>query len=204
MRNLLLMYSPFSRRHVDPEYRYCLDMNNNRRTFISGSLAGFAWLITGGKVSADSPAISAGAPCKVKGRQRTVNGVTFVCRQQKGKLVWRRSPAVAQDVVFTSRVLDGPALELGKTRVVDVAVPGGGVTGVVLTRTEQGVTALRVNCTHQGFPVMRVGKVLECELHGSRFEPATGEVVLGPAVRPLTRYEVVEQDGGIFVTVRNS
>jgi hypothetical protein len=29
-------------------------------------------------------------------------------------------------------------------------------------------------------------------------------VVLGPAVRPLTRYEVVEQDGGIFVTVRNS
>jgi nitrite reductase/ring-hydroxylating ferredoxin subunit len=179
-------------------------MNNNRRAFISGSLAGFAWLITGGKASADSPAISAGAPCKVKGRQRTVNGVTFVCRQQKGKLVWRRMPAVAQEVVFTSRVLDGAALELGKTRVVDVAVPGGGVTGVVLTRTEQGVTALRVNCTHAGFPVMRVGKVLECELHGSRFEPATGEVVLGPAVRPLQRYEVVEKDGGIFVTVRNS
>jgi nitrite reductase/ring-hydroxylating ferredoxin subunit len=80
----------------------------------------------------------------------------------------------------------------------------GGVTGVVLTRTEQGVTALRVNCTHQGFPVMRVGKILECELHGSRFDPVTGEVVLGPAARPLTRYEVVEQDGGIFVTVRNS
>jgi hypothetical protein len=29
-------------------------------------------------------------------------------------------------------------------------------------------------------------------------------VVLGPAARPLQRYEVVEQDGGIFVTVRNS
>jgi nitrite reductase/ring-hydroxylating ferredoxin subunit len=179
-------------------------MNNSRRAFLTGSLAGFAWLITGGKASAGSPAITAGAPCKVKGRQRTVNGVTFVCRQQKGKLVWRRMPAVAQEVVFTSRVLDGAALELGKTRVVDVAVPGGGVTGVVLTRTEQGVTALRVNCTHQGFPVMQVGRILECELHGSRFDPATGEVVLGPAARPLTRYEVVEQDGGIFVTVRNS
>jgi nitrite reductase/ring-hydroxylating ferredoxin subunit len=179
-------------------------MNNNRRSFISGSLAGFAWLITGGKASAGSPAITAGAPCKVKGRQRTVKGVTFVCRQQKGKLVWRRMPAVAQEVVFTSRVLDGAALELGKTRVVDVAVTGGGVTGVVLTRTDQGVTALRVNCTHAGFPLARVGKILECDQHGSRFDPATGEVVLGPAVRPLTRYEVVEQDGGIFVTVRNS
>ena len=179
-------------------------MNNNRRAFISGSLAGFAWLITGGKASAGSPAIRAGAPCKVKGRQRTVKGVTFVCRQEKRKLVWRRMPATAKKVVFTSRVLDGAALEIGKTRVVDVAVPGGGVTGVVLTRTEQGVTALRVNCTHAGFPVARVGKILECDQHGSRFDPATGEVVLGPAVRPLTRYEVLEQDGGIFVTVRNS
>jgi hypothetical protein len=63
-------------------------MNNNRRAFISGSLAGFAWLITGGKASAGSPENAAGSPCKVKGRQRTVNGVTFVCSQQKGKLVW--------------------------------------------------------------------------------------------------------------------
>ena len=118
--------------------------------------------------------------------------------------MWRRTPAVVEELVFTARVLDGAALELGKTQIVDVAVPGGGTTGVVLTRTEQGVTALRVNCTHVGFPVMRVGKVLECELHGSRFEPATGEVVLGPASRPLQRYEVSEADGGIFVTVRNS
>ena len=168
------------------------------------SLAGFAWMFNGGSAGAVSPTITAGAPCKVKGRQRTVNGVTFVCRQQKGKLVWRRTPAVVEELVFTARVLDGAALELGKTQIVDVAVPGGGTTGVVLTRTEQGVTALRVNCTHAGFPVMRVGKVLECELHGSRFEPATGQVVLGPAARPLQRYEVSEADGGIFVTVRNS
>ena len=161
-------------------------------------------MFNGGSAGAVSPTITAGSPCKVKGRQRTVNGVTFVCRQQKGKLVWRRTPTVVEELVFTARVLDGAALELGKTQIVDVAVPGGGTTGVVLTRTEQGVTALRVNCTHVGVPVMRVGKVLECELHGSRFEPATGEVVLGPAVRPLQRYEVSEADGGIFVTVRNS
>ena len=179
-------------------------MNNSRRAFLTASLTGFAWMFNGGSAGAVSPTITAGSPCKVKGRQRTVNGVTYVCRQQKGKLVWRRTPAVVEELVFTARVLDGAALELGKTQIVDVAVPGGGTTGVVLTRTEQGVTALRVNCTHQGFPVMRVGKVLECELHGSRFEPATGEVVLGPASRSLQRYEVSEADGGIFVTVRNS
>ena len=161
-------------------------------------------MFNGGSAGAVPPTITAGSPCKTKGRQRTVNGVTFVCKQEKRKLVWRRTPTVVEELVFTARVLDGAALELGKTQIVDVAVPGGGTTGVVLTRTEQGVTALRVNCTHQGFPVMRVGKVLECELHGSRFEPATGQVVLGPAARPLQRYEVSEADGGIFVTVRNS
>ena len=178
--------------------------NSSRRAFLSATVASFVWLVTGDRASAATPAISAGAPCKVKGRERTVDGVTFVCRTAKGKLVWRRTPGEATSKVTTVRALESADLELGKTKVVDVPAPNGGLTGVVLTRTDAGITALRVNCTHAGFPVARVGKILECELHGSRFDPATGEVVLGPAVRPLTRYEVVEQDGGIFVTVRNS
>ena len=71
-------------------------------------------------------------------------------------------------------------------------------------RTDAGITALRVNCTHQGFPVGRVGAVLECELHGSRFNPETGAVINGPAARPLTRYEATETNGGIYVTVTSN
>ena len=177
---------------------------SSRRAFLSATVASFAWLLTGGEASGAAPAITAGAPCKVKGRERTVNGVTFVCRNAKGKLVWRKSPSVAQEQVFTVRALESAALAVGQTKVVDVPVPSGGTTGVVVTRTESGITALRVNCTHAGFPVARVGNVLECELHGSQFEPGTGAVVAGPAARALFRYEATESNNGIYVTVRNN
>ena len=177
---------------------------SSRRAFLSATVASFAWLLTGGQASGAAPAITAGSPCKVKGKERTVNGVTFVCRNAKGKLVWRKSPTVVQEQVFTVRVLESAALELGSTKVVDVPVPSGGTTGVVVTRTDTGITALRVNCTHAGFPVARVGNVLECELHGSKFEPTTGAVLNGPAVSPLFRYEATESNNGIYVTVRNN
>ena len=177
---------------------------SSRRAFLSATVASFAWLLTGGQASGAAPAITAGTPCKVKGKERTVNGVTFVCRNVKGKLIWRKSPTVVQEQVFTVRVLESAALELGSTKVVDVPVQSGGTTGVVVTRTDTGITALRVNCTHAGFPVARVGNVLECELHGSKFEPTTGAVLNGPAVSPLFRYEATESNNGIYVTVRNN
>ena len=177
--------------------------NSSRRAFVSASVASFAWLLTGGRASGAAPAIKAGTPCNVKGKERVVGGVTYICRSAKGKLVWRKSPTVVQEQVFTVRALESAALVVGQTKVVDVPVPSGCTTGVVLTRTDAGITALRVNCTHAGFPVARVGKVLECELHGSQFEPGTGAVVTGPAVRALFRYEASEANDGIYVTVRN-
>ncbi len=178
-----------------------MSVNSSRRAFLSATVASFAWMITGDRVSAATPAISAGKPCKAKGRERTVDGVTFVCRNAKGKLVWRRKPGNATAKVVTVRVLESPELEIGNTRVVNVPKPNGGEAGVVLTRTSAGITALGVNCTHQGFPVARVGAVLECELHGSRFNPETGAVINGPATRALTRYEASETNGGIYVTI---
>ena len=122
-----------------------------------------------------------------------------MCRKRNGALRWKKKDVPVAPV--TLRVLDSGALELGATTMVDVSLPTSGSTGVVLTRTHDGVTALRVNCTHQGFPVELRGQILECELHGSQFDPKTGDVVTGPASRPLPRYTAVEQDGAIFVTI---
>jgi nitrite reductase/ring-hydroxylating ferredoxin subunit len=116
--------------------------------------------------------------------------------------VWRRKKFPTINQVTTERALESGDLAVGETKIVNVLITGGGTTGVVLTRTETGVTALRVNCSHQGFPVNRVKNVLECELHGSQFDPTTGTAILGPAVNPLLRYEAAESNGGIYVTIR--
>lgn len=173
--------------------------HTSRRAFIAATAASVAWVFTGRQAHAS---ISVGSPCKVAGRERTVNGVTFVCRKEKKRLVWRRKkfPTVSQ--VTTERVLESASLAIGETKIVNVLVANGGTTGVVLTRTESGVTALRVNCSHQGFPVNRINNVLECDLHGSQFDRVTGAVLTGPAVRPLLRYEASESSGGIYVTIR--
>jgi len=177
---------------------------SSRRAFISATAASFAWLVTGGRASAAAPMIKAGAPCKAKGKERTIDGVTFVCKTVKGKLVWRQTPTVAKEKLITVRVLESASLELGATKIVDVPMPTGGVTGVVVTRTSAGITALSVSCTHAGFAVVRDGAVLYCGLHGSQFEPTTGNVLAGPATRALPRYEASETNGGIYVTVSGS
>ena len=181
-----------------------MSKKSSRRAFLSATAASFAWLITGDRASAATPAITAGTPCKAKGKERTIDGVTFVCRNAKGKLVWRLKPGEATAKVVTVRVLESAELEVGKTKVVNAPDPNGGTTSVVLTRTSAGITALRINCTHAGFPVGLVGAVLECELHGSRFSPETGAVINGPATRALTRYEAAESNGGIYVTITSA
>ncbi len=60
------------------------------------------------------------------------------------------------------------------------------------------LTAVLASCTHQGCQPEPVGNRLECPCHGSQFS-FEGEVLAGPADRPLTRYEVVETDGEIVV-----
>jgi len=62
-----------------------MSFNSSRRAFFSATAASLAWLFVGDRASA-APANLAGTPCKVKGRERTVDGVTFVCRNAKGKL----------------------------------------------------------------------------------------------------------------------
>jgi nitrite reductase/ring-hydroxylating ferredoxin subunit len=49
------------------------------------------------------------------------------------------------------------------------------------------------SCTHRGGPLCKgklSGDVVECPWHGSKFNVKTGEVVGGPAQKPLKQYKV--------------
>ena len=55
---------------------------------------------------------------------------------------------------------------------------------------EDDVVAFDAECTHQGCTVRATDDGLVCPCHSSAFDPATGEVLAGPATSPLTPVEV--------------
>lgn len=70
---------------------------------------------------------------------------------------------------------------------------------VYLRRTPSGdLVALLASCTHNGCQPAPIDARLVCPCHGSEFS-LTGEVLQGPAERPLTRYRVIEDEGEIVV-----
>jgi nitrite reductase/ring-hydroxylating ferredoxin subunit len=58
---------------------------------------------------------------------------------------------------------------------------------VLVTRNAEGdVTAYDAECPHQGCTVRSTEDGLVCPCHGSAFDPASGDVLEGPATSPLT------------------
>lgn len=89
-------------------------------------------------------------------------------------------------------------------QVVDVPAGGGLVLKeqkVVVTRDVDGrVAAFSAVCTHQGCLVSSVSDgAINCTCHGSKFDPATGERVAGPAKNPLPAVSIERRDGAIFL-----
>jgi len=69
---------------------------------------------------------------------------------------------------------------------------------IALLRGEGGVYALSLVCTHLGCTVTVTDQELSCPCHGSRFG-RLGQVLTGPADRPLQRLTVEEREGRIEV-----
>lgn len=84
-------------------------------------------------------------------------------------------------------------------------VPRGGAlvlpaSGLAIARLREGeVRVLDLTCTHLGCRVAATENGFVCPCHGSRFD-ARGEVVSGPAKRPLRVLSHREQDGILHVT----
>ena len=70
---------------------------------------------------------------------------------------------------------------------------------VIVTRlSETEVVAFSAVCTHQGCTVEPDKSSLGCPCHGSSYDSKTGDVLTGPASRPLEKVDVVVRDGGVY------
>ena len=88
-------------------------------------------------------------------------------------------------------------------RVKKENVPGGGALifrqkKIAVIRKNQEIYALNLTCTHLGCTVNATPKGFVCPCHGSVFT-TRGDVVKGPADRPLKRLAVEEQGDDVLI-----
>ncbi len=88
-------------------------------------------------------------------------------------------------------------------------VANGVVLVVVAEPDDASINVLEDRCTHRGGPLHEgevVGGCLVCPWHGSKFDPASGEVRQGPASVPQPVYEVrhIGDDGTQELEVRRA
>lgn len=70
---------------------------------------------------------------------------------------------------------------------------------VVTQPTEGEFKAYSAICKHQGFDVTRVeGGEIICDVHGSRYDAATGEVTSPPAPAPLDEVAIKVEGGQVL------
>lgn len=75
---------------------------------------------------------------------------------------------------------------------------------VVLARTDDGHAAFEDRCSHRGGSLadgVLIGCTVQCLWHGSRFDCRSGDVVGGPAAKPIRTYAVSEQPDGIAISL---
>ena len=87
---------------------------------------------------------------------------------------------------------DAPALGGDIAALADVPVGGSidatidGEPALVAQPTAGQVVAFSAICTHQQCVVAAAGDEFHCPCHGSMYDAATGDVIQGPALEPLT------------------
>ena len=122
------------------------------------------------------------------------------------------TPAPLTDGASSAAPSAAPAKPKGGVKIgkaADIAV--GGVAAFTNPTTNEPSYVLQPKagtylaysgvCTHQGCTVGydQPSKQFACPCHGARFDASTGDVVRGPAKRPLTRLKVIESSGTLYL-----
>ncbi|KAF1851318.1 uncharacterized protein K460DRAFT_269193 [Cucurbitaria berberidis CBS 394.84] len=92
-------------------------------------------------------------------------------------------------------------LKNGEKKEVEVEGVEGGK--VLLLKTQDRVHATSANCTHYGAPlakgILTPDGRLTCPWHGACFKVSTGDVEDAPALDPISKYDVFEKDGAVYI-----
>ena len=105
--------------------------------------------------------------------------------------------------------VDGNSIKLDKTEIQSLNAPNGillvkapELSGPIILRNlpEVGIVAVSAICSHRGCEVRAMPHSLQCPCHGSEYDEL-GEVLEGPATRPLKRYEVIETPDLLIIKV---
>jgi nitrite reductase/ring-hydroxylating ferredoxin subunit len=94
--------------------------------------------------------------------------------------------------------VDGTAL----SSAGGAAMVTSGLGTMLVVRTDAtSVSAYSATCTHQQCTISGFTEsVFQCPCHGSRFSPANGSVVRGPATAPLRRFNASLVNGVVSIT----
>ena len=96
-------------------------------------------------------------------------------------------------------VANSSELKEGQIKIIEVNTTKNLYTSYSFSRLGGKVYALSIYCTHAGCKVVAGKEELICNCHMSIFSPFDGAAQSGPARLPLTRYEVIERDGKIYI-----
>jgi nitrite reductase/ring-hydroxylating ferredoxin subunit len=96
-------------------------------------------------------------------------------------------------------VANSSEIKEGQVKIIEVNTTKNQYTSFSFSRLNGKVYAVSVICTHSGCKVVAGKEELICNCHMSYFNPYDGAAKSGPARLPLTRYEVVERDGKIYI-----
>jgi Rieske Fe-S protein len=104
-------------------------------------------------------------------------------------------------VITSDGALVGDSSEIkeGQVKIIEVNTAKNQYPSFSFSRLGGKIYAVSIICTHSGCKVVAEKTELICNCHMSYFSPYDGAAQSGPARLPLTRYEVTERDGKIYI-----
>jgi nitrite reductase/ring-hydroxylating ferredoxin subunit len=107
-----------------------------------------------------------------------------------------QTPAATPDGAF---VANSSEIKEGQVKIIEVNTAKNQYPSFSFSRLNGKIYAVSIVCTHAGCKVVVEKTDLVCNCHMSYFSPYDGAAQSGPARLPLTRYEVTEKDGKIYI-----